>query len=107
MQDPFKIQLQGGDNSFSVRAGEQVELEIPENPTTGFRWELSCEPKSAVEMLGSRFLRSTGGVGAGGLRVWTLRISEPATVHLEAALRQRWEPSATPEDLARVELKVF
>ena len=105
MQDPFTIRLKTGRSNAIVPVGRELQVEIPENPTTGYRWELRAEPHSAIEILKDEFSRKSAGVGAGGIRIWTIKLKEPASVHLEALLRQPWEPDSDPEDAAALDLE--
>jgi inhibitor of cysteine peptidase len=62
-----------GGRSVAVPAGAEVVLELPENPTTGFRWSLpEGEGLSVIE---DTNLQAGDGVGAGGLRVLRLRVT--------------------------------
>jgi inhibitor of cysteine peptidase len=84
-----------------------LQVEIPENPTTGYRWELTAEPRAAIEILKDEYSRKSAGVGAGGIRIWTIRLKVPASVHLKALLRQPWLPESDPEDAAALDLEAF
>jgi inhibitor of cysteine peptidase len=103
MSDPVKIRLKE-QGVVSLPVGEEVQIEVDENPTTGYRWELQAEPANGVDLLNTSFCRRGAGVGAGGSRVWTVRLTRPANVLLHAFLRRPWQPTSAPQESASVEL---
>jgi inhibitor of cysteine peptidase len=108
MQDAVTIQLKGGtSSSVAVPVGTELQVEIPENPTTGFRWELRAEPHAGVEFVKDEFSRKSAGVGAAGTRIWTIKVNGSTNVHLKAILRRPWLPNSAPQDAASAELQVL
>ena len=103
MQDPITIRLKE-QGSVSLPVGEEVRIEVEENPTTGFRWELEAEPSNAVDVLKSTFNRQLSGVGASGSRVWVVRLTRPAHVLLQAHLRRPWQRTGPAQESASLEL---
>jgi inhibitor of cysteine peptidase len=106
IEDPVKIRLKDQSSAISLPVGKEVQIELDENPTTGYRWELSAEPKRAVDVVSNSYSRRTSGIGAGGSRVWLIKLVEPAKVHLRAFLRQPWQPTEAPYDSASLDLFV-
>jgi predicted secreted protein len=80
----------GGDRAVGVQ-GDLVVIELPEIPSSGYRWTLSAVP-AGVSLLDDRFERRNPrlALGSGGVRRFVVRLDEPvaATVHL--LLRQPW-----------------
>jgi predicted secreted protein len=74
----------------TIAPGALLEVALPENPGTGFRWALGPLPAGAelvedrVEPGGSAL-----GPGAAGMRVFVVRAGQRAT--LTANLRREWE----------------
>ena len=87
------IQLNQADNgrTVTVAAGQQVVVRLPENPTTGYRWE----PPAGIEVVADEY-NSPGGtaVGASGERVFTLAAFATGEARFE--LRRSWG-SGSPE----------
>jgi len=70
----------------TVARGQQVVVRLPENPTTGYRWE----PPADVEVVSDEFHPAAGtGIGAGGERVFTLAARAP-TAEVRFALMRPW-----------------
>ncbi|HTT12890.1 MAG TPA: protease inhibitor I42 family protein [Burkholderiaceae bacterium] len=78
-----------------VAVGDVVLVRLPENPTTGHRWQASAAP--GLVLAGDEFEASSRVPGAGGVR--TLRFSAQAAgvFHVRAALRRPWEAGAAPK----------
>ncbi len=81
-----------------VRAEEgSADIELPETPTSGYRWELaqlSEVPEGAI--VTDRFLQESAGgqarlVGGQGAHVFSLRGLPPGNHRLEFLLRRPWE----------------
>ncbi|MGC9666350.1 protease inhibitor I42 family protein [Planosporangium sp. 12N6] len=83
------------DGSTVVAApGDTLEVALPENASTGYRW--AFEPSPGLVILDDRVLPSSDQPGAGGERVFAVRVDAPGEVR--ARLRRSWEP---PESAAR------
>lgn len=80
------------DGTVALGTGDALVLALPENPTTGYRWQLSLSPGGSLALTGDRFAPAGGGApGAGGRRVFTLSASQPGRVALRAVLTRAWE----------------
>jgi predicted secreted protein len=74
----------------SVDVGQELVVRLPENRTTGYRWQLSVPPALSVDD-DSYEAAEPGRPGSGGTRIVRLRPTEPGTHRLGAALRRPWE----------------
>jgi inhibitor of cysteine peptidase len=70
-----------------VRAGEPLEIVLPENPTTGYLWHVDHLAGSLDAQPGV-FERSGEAVGAGGHRVFRVVSNEPGDASVTFALRR-------------------
>jgi len=81
------------DRSIQAQPGDCVVVRLPENPTTGYRWE--AEASAAVEALEPRFHAPTAGpLGAGGEREFAFVVSAPGEVCFRH--RRAWEAAGPP-----------
>lgn len=77
--------------TFTVARGQVVIIRLGENPSTGYRWEPSVS--AGIQVTDDTFERSTSGaLGAGGVRVWTLSITGTGDQHFNAEYKRSWEP---------------
>ncbi|MEN3309606.1 MAG: inhibitor of cysteine peptidase [Micromonosporaceae bacterium] len=75
--------------AVTVAPGGLLEIALPENATTGYRWELDPLPAGAA-VVGDRVeAPDTRAAGAAGLRVFAIRPGHGGTV--SARLRRSWE----------------
>lgn len=62
---------------ITLRQGDELTVELPENPSTGYRWEADDDASTSIlEATGSTFMRAdatSGAVGVGGTRRFTFR----------------------------------
>ena len=90
--------LTDADNGVTVRvaAGDVVVVRLPENPTTGYRWQTSVAPGLALG--GDEFATtSSSAPGAPGQRTLRLAARDVGVFHVHAALRRPWESSGAPK----------
>ena len=97
---PETITLTAADQGVAQDAvvGQNVLLQLDENPSTGYRWALEASPPEAIEVLATRWVaRAGGGVGAAGKREFQLRTKAPGEIRLNLKLWREWlgEASAT------------
>jgi inhibitor of cysteine peptidase len=79
--------------TFEVRAGDLIVIRLAENPTTGYRWEISGVDNQLVEVQGSDYLVAPGtGIGSGGTRTFHLRAKSTGRGQIQLKLRRSWEP---------------
>ena len=103
---PSFDQTDNGGN-YSVSLGAAIELRLPENPTTGYSWNLSVP--AGIAVLNDSYLPSetSGGVvGSGGTRIWFLKAVQPGEQVVSGVYRRPWEPVAGNETGFRLTLLV-
>jgi inhibitor of cysteine peptidase len=88
----------------SVRVGEQATLRLPENPTTGYRWQADYDP-TRLRLVDDRFDGAPSPRGAGGERVLTFEAVLDGQTTLRLAKRRTWGDGEATE-VFNVELGV-
>lgn len=92
----LKLTEADGGRTVPVPPGAEVELVLPENPTTGCLWHW---PETASVVVADQGYRSTSEAvvpGAGALRVLRLRLTGDSA-HLHLWRGQEWEPDTAPD----------
>lgn len=103
------IALTAADNGrlIEVGPGDTLTITLPENPTTGFRWEMDRPDPLALEVEDDRYTSNPGSaVGGGGARILVLRALSPAQLDVGLRLRRAWDPPGSAVDLFRVSVRV-
>ena len=98
--------LPAGPNSFDqtnngetypVSLGAEIQLRLPENPTTGFTWNLSVT--TGLSIINDTFIPDDVSgklVGSGGTHVWFLTATQAGTQIISGVYSRPWE--STPAD---------
>lgn len=74
-----------------LRAGDSIELQLAENPASGYRWAFSRLDETRVEVEKCSYAGEDSRPGTGGLATWTLRTRAPARTLLELKCWRHWE----------------
>ena len=101
------IEKDGEGREYAVDPGETVILRLPENPTTGYRWEVEFLDNSILGPPVSDF--STSGepsVGAGGIRTFTFETRSPGATPLRMILKRSWESKQQAADHFEITVQV-
>ncbi len=89
---------------ISLAPDEELQLSLPENPTSGYGWDLETAPGPVLEPLGDAFREGASAVGSGGRVEFGFRGRHPGAVTL--CLRQ-WRPWAGEDSvIARYQLQI-
>ena len=69
---------------IELAAGEEFELTLDENPTTGFRWRVTADGSPACALVRDEFRAPTEGrPGQGGSHVWQFRADRAGQCRIE------------------------
>ena len=90
----LEINASHNGNAFTVGVGEIINLNLPENPSTGYRWILFSEVKPVLELQKDDFSASGSAPGAFGSRTWQFRTTQAGDVDLKLEKRRSWEKGA-------------
>ena len=93
--------------AISVKAGEQLVVELPSNPTTGFSWTVA--DSGPLKQEGDPAYESDakpGVVGAGGIETFTFDAEKAGSGTLTLEYRRSWETDVAAEDVWSVTVTV-
>ncbi len=72
-------------------------IQLDENPTTGYQWQIDAFDSQVLNESGSRYeSSSTGRLGGAGLRTFVFTAREPGRTTVRLSYRRPWE--AAPRD---------
>lgn len=91
---PIEISDTAGSSPQALARGDELVVRLPENPTTGFRWQLTSSGAGELALVEERFVPGSGSAdpGAGGERLARYVGRTPGEVQIEAVLRREWDP---------------
>jgi inhibitor of cysteine peptidase len=79
---------------IELTLGDAFEVQLAENPTTGYRWQLILPVSPVLEVEGDSFLGSQEANGAGGLHTWRFQTVQKGDAVLQLEKRRSWESAA-------------
>ncbi len=92
-----EIVVKESDAARSVTAviGDRVKIELPENPTTGFRWQVASIDAGILRPQADDYVAGADtGVGGGGLRVFFFEAASSGAADVRLELKRSWEPQS-------------
>jgi predicted secreted protein len=109
-QDMNNITLGPRDNGrqVEVRTGDTVTIRLPENPTTGYQWQLAAD-SAALGMVASLVHKNftppaPAAAGAGGERELVFTIRDAGSTQLRLLYKQPWGGDEAAADTYTIEL---
>lgn len=91
---------------ITVAEGEMLQISLPENPTTGFRWSLEANGEPACTLIDSSFEPSSGPPGAGGRHSWRFAAARPGQARIALAYERPWARGQAPARTFSVTVRV-
>jgi len=104
--EPNSFDQTNNGETHNISLDAEIQLRLPENPTTGFTWNLSVTP--GISILNDTYIPDdTSGklVGSGGTHIWTLKVLQPGEQVISGVYRRSWEPST--ENATRFSLSLI
>ncbi|MDE3177953.1 MAG: protease inhibitor I42 family protein [Pseudomonadota bacterium] len=80
--------------TVELAVGEEFEVELAENPTTGYRWFLDDPHSASLSATGDAFEAGGDARGAPGRRRLRFRAEQAGELRLQFHNRRSWEASA-------------
>ena len=85
------------DDVLHVSVGQQFEIVLAVNATTGFVWNV-VDKSDGCRVSDSTFeTASKSGIGGGGTQHIAITVDRPGTHHLNLSLFQPWDPAEAQE----------
>jgi inhibitor of cysteine peptidase len=79
-------------SSVEAREGDAIVVELPENPTTGYRWAVHRIDSGVLALEASDFRSPPGtAMGASGQRSLLFRVTGEGRANVELKLWRDWE----------------
>ena len=97
-----------------IPVGTTYHFKVPENPTTGYTWNIKDEVKEDFEKyftVTKTFIRSSDEAcenctGAGGMAVFEITAVNPGTANFQIEEKRPWENDIEPMDSRNIQITV-
>jgi inhibitor of cysteine peptidase len=108
---PTKTLTAFDDNKqLTVVVGQTFVVELPSNPTTGYRWNYRLAGGNVVEQIGEPFFQvgaaPVGTIGNGGTEYFTFRATQLGRQSLRMEYERSWEKDVAPAKIVNYEIIV-
>jgi inhibitor of cysteine peptidase len=90
---------------IELKTGEEVELVLPGNPTTGYEWVVIEAPPNLQQVDEPEFVPESDLIGAGGEFHFRFKATEPGTAQLSLSYERPFE-EVEPLDAFEIEVTV-
>jgi inhibitor of cysteine peptidase len=91
----------------TAQIGDLIEIRLPENPTTGYRWQLPpLDGGATVELESDEYDVSSPAVGSGGLRRLSFRAVREGACTIDLHYRRSWEKQAADSFTMTIDVAV-
>lgn len=93
--------------TVSLKKGEALRVSLPENPSTGYSWDLTLS--DGLYLVSDRYVADDTGirrVGAGGIHTWDIRATGIGSQQINAVYRRPWEANVAPEKTFTLNVRV-
>ena len=82
---------QQNNSTLEVALGSVITVKLPENPTTGYQWNLTTTP--GLNVTRDTYIPSSPQLaGSGGIRSWDMATVQEGTQQIRAIYMRSWEP---------------
>ena len=79
-------------SNVGLKSGDMLEVRLPENPTTGYRWAVDSVDTRVLQLDTTPYEPATdAGVGGGGTRVFRFSVAGSGSSVLRLKLWREWE----------------
>lgn len=92
--------------TIEVAIGQTIEVRLPENPTTGFRWQLTSDGGPACVVTDDQFIAPSGPPGKGGDHTWRFKVVRPDESDIELGYRRSWGGAVGASRIFKIHVKV-
>ncbi len=94
--------------SMTVAAGEEFDIRLPANPSTGYRWQIGVLDERVVRLVDSRYEPgATDRVGAGGTDVFSFVGVAKGRGRINLVYVRPWETAVAPAKTAEYSVDVL
>lgn len=102
------IDITGHDTGreIEMHPGDVLSLQLPENPTSSYRWFLTEPLPDFLEELVDTFTTGEQDIGGAGHRDMQITARAPGEYKLDLRLRHEWEPPDLDAQVFTVRVKV-
>ena len=106
MPDATLTQKDNG-RSIELKVGGELVIDLPENPTTGYRWSVRGPLGDLVSLKSAEFSGGAGSrIGGGGIRQFRFVARAPGKTTINLKNMRTWESEGSAIDHFSLEVRI-
>jgi inhibitor of cysteine peptidase len=94
------------DRTVDIRLGETVQVNLPENATTGYRWAIDHYDEEFIKALATEPHYTANALGSGGEVAFTFQVKKIGTGEIVLKHWRHWEGNSSVIARFRIRLHV-
>ncbi len=95
----LKVTEESSGKEVALTVGQTFTISLPENPTTGYRWNFGKNGAPICSLVRDSFKPNSQNVGSPGVHEWHFRADTPGTATIEMRLSREWDASSVTRSL--------
>lgn len=103
----MKLTEKDSGRTVELRTGDELEITVPGNPTTGYVWEVNSLDPTLLKQDNSLFLHADKSIGSGGLEVIKLHAIGEGRGELKLIYHRPFEKNKLPIKTFEVSFKIL
>jgi inhibitor of cysteine peptidase len=92
----LKLDESSNGQEIELQAGQELEIRLPENPTTGFRWHLGSRGDPTCRLLDDFYEADSDRPGSGGSHYWRFQAAQTGFGAIVFVYKRSWEREEKP-----------
>lgn len=92
----LKLDESSNGQEIALPLGQEFEICLAENPTTGFQWHFESRGELACLLLDNFFEAAVDQPGKGGSHYWRFQAAHAGTANIVLVYKRSWEPEKQP-----------
>ena len=94
------------DRTLDIHPGETIQISLPENATTGYRWEIDRYDEDVLKLLAAEPCYTANAVGSGGVVAFTFQGKKTGAGEIALKHWRSWEGDSSVIARFRIRLNV-
>ena len=94
--ETMRLSERDSGSTVEINVGDELEIVLPANPTTGFLWEVNSLNSSALSQGKADYMANTTAIGSGGFEIKRFQAVTPGTSIVKLIFHRLFEQNMPP-----------
>jgi inhibitor of cysteine peptidase len=107
MSEIIKLSEVNAFTTKDVYVGDQIQLSLKDNPSTGYTWKIICIDEKILVQVGEKeFIADGPKIGSKGISIYTFNALKSGCTKLQLEYSRPWQKSEKDKDFS-IEFKII